>query len=97
MKPFGIILGLAIAGLGAYLTCLAWQKVSLGHPYPGGGLGGPSFVILGLFLLVRSTGKFSASPILRYVFLAIAIVIGVANIAALEAVYPNSFFISNNR
>jgi hypothetical protein len=54
-------------------------------------LGGPSIVILALSYSIKFSGAFSQKPILRYALIAIALVIGVANITALELIYPHTF------
>jgi hypothetical protein len=91
MKPFRIISELTIAAVGLYFTYQSWHKASLGLSYSGGGLGGPPLVIMGLFYSIMFSGAFSPKPILRYVFLAMALVFGGANVAALELIYPHSF------
>jgi hypothetical protein len=95
MDTFRIISGLTIAALGLYLglyfTYQSWNEASLGLAYSGKGLGGPSIVILALSYSIKFSGAFSQKPILRYALIAIALVIGVANITALELIYPHTF------
>jgi hypothetical protein len=90
MNLFGIILGLIFAGLGVNLTYQAWHFASQGHLVATGGYVGPFLVMMGLFRFGRSAAGLPPNLVLRYVFLGIAILAGIADRAVIKAVYPNA-------
>jgi hypothetical protein len=90
MKLFAAIVGLLFAGFGVYTTFQAWSYASAGHRMDSLAYVGPFLIVMGLFRVARSLGGFPPNLLLRYVFLGIAIGIGVADGAVIKTVYPNA-------